>query len=151
MLVELKLEGFDVDLSNGDITSWARQGVFLLNSALTVVRGRAASHQGLWRDFTTLVIRYINAAAAPSAWLLWGREAVTLAADHIDRNTHYIKAGGHPSPMSSMYFFGRNYFHCANKFLRAKRRPMVNWQLPTNSRSRATRHMRCDFSGLDEP
>ena len=147
VLVELKWEEYDVGLSNGDLTSWARQGVFLLNAALTVRQRSPGSHQRLWRNFIRLVIQYVNAKASPSAWLLWGREASNYAS-YIDTDTHYIKTGGHPSPRSTEPFFGRNYFRCANDFLRSVRRSTVDWRLPVNRNSIARTWERCDYSGL---
>ena len=85
--MELKWEEYDVGLSNGDLTSWARQGVFLLNAALTVRQRSPGSHQRLWRNFIRLVIQYVNAKASPSAGLLWGREASNYAS-YIDTDTH---------------------------------------------------------------
>ena len=147
VLVELKWEGYNVGLTNGDLTSWVPQGVFLLNAALTVRERSPGSHQRLWRNFISLVIRYIHAKAAGSAWLLWGREASNYAS-LIDTDKRYIKTGGHPSPRSTEPFFGRNYFKCANDFLRSEERSTVDWGIPVNQNSIARRWKRCDYSGL---
>lgn len=143
MLVELGWEGFDVGLSNGDLTPWVRQGVLLLNAALTVRQRSAGSHQQVWAVFTQLVIREICASARPTAFLLWGSEA-RGAASYISGN-HYIKSGGHPSQRStsSQPFYGRNYFRCANRFLRQNGRSEVDWRLPENRHSSAPGWARC--------
>ncbi len=139
MLVELKLEGMNVDLKNGDLTEWVDRGVLLLNPALTVRQGtsvlNAGSHQSLWRDFTRLLVKHISDKGQPTAWILWGVEAKELATKDqlIDMKKHYIKAGGHPSTSGKnacIRFFGRNYFKCANEFLVNKGRGAVDWSLP---------------------
>ena len=148
MLVELKWEGAEVGLSNGDLTPWVNQGVLLLNAALTVRQGstqvHAKSHQRLWNDFTALLLQYINEKASPSAWILWGEEAKE-AHVFIDRSKHYIKAGGHPRATTA--FFGRNYFRCAHEFLVSKGRGEVDWGLPVVS-GVATTVEKCDADGL---
>ena len=139
MLVELKWEGMNVGLSNGDLSTWVERGVLLLNAALTVRQGssnvNAGSHQRLWTVFTQLLVQHISAKGQPTAWILWGDEAKDFARKHelIDRKKHYIKAGGHPSPQGStagIRFFGRNYFQCANEFLVLNGRGGVDWSLP---------------------
>ena len=75
VLLEVALEGWSVDLSNGDLSKWANQGVLLLNSALTVQPGNVGSHLAFWCPFTKLLIRYISRHAKPSVWILWGKVA----------------------------------------------------------------------------
>ena len=135
MLVELKLEGIDVSLTNGDLTPWLKEGVFLFNAALTVRQDDAGSHLNLWVEFTRLVVEYVNMVSKPSAWIFWGTHAQG-AARLIDEKKHYIRKGGHPSPTGGgrSEFFGGNYFHCANDFLAKNKRGTINWQI--NDRSR---------------
>ena len=132
VLLEVALEGFNVNINNGDLSLWAAQGVLLLNTALTVVRGKAKSHVGRWKGFTELLIQYINKNAKPSVWLLWGKEARSYA-KFIETSKHYVITGGHPSPKGGKAntFFGKNYFGCANKFLSLPHvnRTLVNWAL----------------------
>ncbi|KAL9951759.1 hypothetical protein ACROYT_G044483 [Oculina patagonica] len=157
MLVELKLEGMNVDLSNGDLTPWMKEGVLLLNAALTVRQGpsshMARSHQDLWNDFTRLLIHHISEKGQPTAWILWGNEAKALSKVHhlIDTKRHYIKAGGHPSTSGKnacIRFFGRNYFKCANQFLVKKNRGAVNWSLPPRPGLFGQQPGDCDANGL---
>jgi len=129
MIVELKLEGMAVSLTNGDLSPWLNEGVLLLNAALTVIQGEAGSHQKYWRQFTRKVVAYISYASQPSAWMLWGDQAKKTAQSLIDRNKHYIRIGGHPSPLGGNNFFGRNYFHCANAFLVKMKRGAIKWQI----------------------
>lgn len=129
VLVELKLEGMAVSLTNGDLTPWVGQGVLLLNAALTVKQGSAGSHSQYWRLFTKLLVEYISKESPPSAWILWGNDAKG-ATQFIDKEKHYIRAGGHPSPMGGQNkFLGGNYFHCANQFLISAMRGGINWQI----------------------
>ena len=130
MLIELKLEGMTVSLTNGDLTPWLNEGVLLLNAALTVIQGSAGSHQNFWKEFTEMVVKYVSKVSQPSAWILWGTHAQG-AKNLIAQSKHYIKLGGHPSPIGGRpnEFIGGNYFHCANQFLIAKERGGINWQI----------------------
>ena len=136
MLVELRWEGMDVGLTNGDLRPWVDEGVMLLNAALTTVEGRRGAHQRHWEHFTDWVVKYISYHARRSAWILWGSHAQDYGT-LIDRERHYVKIGGHPSPMAAVNFFGGNYFLCANEFLRRQGRSRVRWRL--NRREGATR------------
>jgi len=154
MLVELKLEGMNVGLSNGDLTPWVSRGVLLLNAALTVARGtsgaQAGSHQNLWKEFTKLLVQHINKERPNTAWILLGTEAKAFAG-YISKKNHLIKAGGHPStqgPTASIRFFGRNYFHCANNFLVNKRRGGVDWSLPPRPGLIGKQPENCKADGL---
>ncbi|XP_022798634.1 uncharacterized protein LOC111336750 [Stylophora pistillata] len=143
VLVELGWEGYRVDLSNGDLTPWVRQGVFLLNAALTVRQGSAGSHQRIWRTFMEHVLQEISSNARPTAWILWGREA--QGARRLIARNHYVKTGGHPAQRTpgSDPFFGRNYFRCANQFLRSNGRGEVDWRLGENRHSQASTRASC--------
>lgn len=130
VLLEVALEGFKVDVNQGCLEKWATQGVLLLNTALTVERGKAGCHMGLWNAFTELLIRYISEKALPTVWILWGREAQQFEG-LIDQTRHYVLKGGHPlcMPGNPNTFFGGNYFRCANKFLLKKNRGEIDWSL----------------------
>lgn len=144
VLLEVALEGWKVDLRFGDLTTWAKQGVLLLNTALTIARRgkKAVSHLSVWRPFTKLLIKYISDKAKPSAWMLWGEKAQSFKGSDqvpggvlIDPKKHKILSGQHPSPRGVTAsgfngFFARGYFKCANEFLIAKKRnPEINWGL----------------------
>lgn len=119
MLVALKLEGMDVSLTNEDLTPWLKEGVFLLNAALTVRQEKVGSHQASWRDFTRLAVEYVNLASKPSPWIALG-DCAQGAANFINKKKHYIRMKGYPSPIGGKEkneFIGGNYFHCANDFL----------------------------------
>jgi len=116
---------------HGFLEHWARQGVLLLNSVLTVEMGRAASHQGRgWERFTDAVIRVVNDQEKPVVFILWGSYAQKKAA-FVDRNRHLVLRSPHPSPLSAHNgFFGTRPFSKANEFLVKHGRTPIDWQLP---------------------
>lgn len=115
---------------SGDLTAWARQGVLLLNTTLTVRAGQAASHQGRgWEHFTDQVIRAVDAKPEPVVFILWGAAARRKKA-LIDTSRHAVIESAHPSPLSaSNGFFGSRPFSRANEALVAAGRYPVDWSL----------------------
>lgn len=115
--------------SHGDLTAWAKQGVLLLNSALTVRRGEANSHRGKgWESFTDTVIKKVNLKPEPVVYMLWGANAKEKA-KLIDNPAHLILTAAHPSPLSaSNGFFGCRHFSKANEFLRLRGIEEINWE-----------------------
>ena len=139
VLLEVALEGWSVNIFNGDLTWWAKQGVLLLNTALTVQRDNAKSHIKLhwWTVFTKLLIKYINETADPSVWFLWGKEAQDYQ-EYISSKKHYVIKGGHPSALGGIdinEFIGGRYFQCANQFL-SNRGKMIDWGLAVKNKNR---------------
>lgn len=118
---------------HGFLESWAKQGVLLLNSVLTVERGLAASHQGRgWERFTDAIIRAVNEADHPVVFMLWGSYAQKKAA-FVDRSRHLVLRAPHPSPLSAHSgFFGCRHFSQANAFLVSKGYDPIDWRLPDN-------------------
>lgn len=116
---------------HGCLTSWARQGVLLLNSVLTVEQGKAFSHRGIgWEQFTDAVIAAINERCEHLVFMLWGRAAKDKCS-RVDRSRHCILEAAHPSPLSAYRgFFGCRHFSQANAYLSSYGRTPVNWQLP---------------------
>ncbi len=116
---------------HGFLEHWARQGVLLLNSVLTVEMGRAASHQGKgWELFTDAIIRAVAQKEEPVVFLLWGAYAQRKAA-HVDASRHLVLKAAHPSPLSAHNgFLGCRHFSQANAFLEAKGRGAIDWALP---------------------
>lgn len=120
---------------HGFLEHWARQGVLLLNSVLTVQMAQAASHQGRgWERFTDAVIRLVSARAEPTVFMLWGSYAQKKAAfvDSIDKGgRHLVLKAPHPSPLSAYSgFFGCKHFSKANAFFEANGREPIDWALP---------------------
>ena len=117
---------------SGDLTPWAKQGVFLLNSTLSVAAGQAASHQSFgWQTFTDAVVQAIAALPQPVACILWGSHAQKKAP--IIRQCRYprlIVSSPHPSPLSAYRgFFGSRPFSAVNTFLLHNNQKCVDWQL----------------------
>lgn len=116
---------------NGDLTSWADQGVLLLNAVLTVERSRAGSHQNKgWEKFTDAVIRAVNEEQEGVVFMLWGGYAKKKGS-FIDRKKHLVLECGHPSPLSANkgYWFGNKHFSKANAFLRKNGAKEIDWSL----------------------
>lgn len=116
---------------HGCLESWARNGVLLLNTVLTVREHAAHSHKGKgWEVFTDHVIRLLNERPEPMVFILWGRPAGRKA-DLITSPQHEIITGAHPSPLSAYKgFFGGRYFSRTNDFLiRSGSRP-IDWRIP---------------------
>lgn len=119
---------------HGNLDRWARQGVLLLNNALTVAAGQAGSHQNRgWEGFTDAAVAAVAAREAPVVFMLWGSHAQKKAArvPGLDRGRHLVLKAPHPSPLSAHAgFFGCRHFSKANAFLAAQGLPPVDWQLP---------------------
>lgn len=112
-----------------NLEPWARQGVLLLNSILTVRAGQAASHRSLgWETFTDAVIKYLSDNCDGIVFMLWGNFARTKAA-LIDPAKHLILEAAHPSPLARGAFFGCRHFSKANNFLTFKGKTPIEWQL----------------------
>jgi uracil-DNA glycosylase len=120
---------------HGFLEHWARQGVLLLNSVLTVRMGQAASHRERgWERFTDAVIAEVNRQQSPIVFMLWGSYAQKKAAqiDSIDKGgRHLVLRAPHPSPLSAHSgFFGCRHFSQANAFLESRGLPPIDWALP---------------------
>jgi uracil-DNA glycosylase len=117
--------------SHGFLEHWARQGVLLLNSVLTVQMGQAASHRDRgWERFTDAIIRLVNARQEPVVFMLWGSYAQKKAA-FVDQGRHLVLKAPHPSPLSAHSgFFGCRHFSKANAFLEAHDQRPIDWALP---------------------
>ncbi len=125
---EIRSDTGEDPLPNGDLTSWAEQGVLLLNATLTVVAGQAASHQGKgWEVFTDSVIKKISDTKSNVVFILWGsyaRKKKVL----IDGSKHLILESAHPSPLSAHAgFFGNHHFTKTNGYLVAHGKTPIKW------------------------
>ncbi|WP_136246504.1 uracil-DNA glycosylase [Halomonas borealis] len=118
-------------VEHGYLEHWARQGVLLLNTSLTVEQGSAGSHRGRgWETFTDRAIATVNEHAGPTVFLLWGSHARKKKA-LIDESRHLVLEAPHPSPLSAYRgFFGSRHFSRANAFLAEQGREPIDWQLP---------------------
>ena len=116
--------------NNGYLMPWAEQGVFLLNTILTVREGLSHSHANHgWETFTDHAIQRVNEKKDPVVFLLWGRNAREKA-KMIDQSRHLVLEAPHPSPLSAYAgFFGCRHFSKANAFIQMKGETPVNWQI----------------------
>ena len=112
------------------MTSWASQGVFLLNSVLTVEDGKANSHKNIgWEKFTEQVISKLSNKTSGIIFILWGRQAQGKE-EFIDNSKHLILKAAHPSPLSAYNgFFGCKHFSKTNNYLDSQKKERINWNL----------------------
>jgi uracil-DNA glycosylase len=123
---------------HGFLEHWAKQGVLLLNSVLTVEQGLAASHRDRgWEKFTDAVIRLVAAREQPVVFLLWGSYAQKKAGfvqTVAQGGRHLVLKAAHPSPLSAHNgFLGCRHFSQANAFLEAHGQPPIDWALPATA------------------
>ncbi|MGN0317790.1 MAG: uracil-DNA glycosylase [Lachnospira sp.] len=116
--------------NNGYLEKWARQGVLLLNTVLTVRAHQAFSHQGHgWEQFTDAVINAVNMQDRPIVYMLWGKPAQSKM-KMLNNPKHLILTAPHPSPLSAYRgFFGCKHFSRANEFLKANGIEPIDWQI----------------------
>ncbi len=116
--------------NNGYLTKWAKQGVMMLNTVLTVRAHQANSHHDIgWEEFTDAAIRILNEEDRPIVYMLWGSPAQRKAS-MLNNPKHLILKAPHPSPLSAYRgFFGCRHFSRANEFLRANGLEPVDWQI----------------------
>lgn len=117
-------------VESGDLTKWAKQGVLLLNSCLTVQKGKANSHQGMgWELLTDCIIRILNKKEEPVVFILWGNFAKEKE-KLITNDRHLVIKSAHPSPLSAPKgFFGSKPFSKTNEFLDSNNEGKIDWDL----------------------
>lgn len=117
---------------SGCLEKWAKQGVFLLNTVLTVREGEANSHSNCgWQTFTDNVIKILNDQNQPIVFLLWGKQAERKK-ELLKNPNHLVLVTSHPSPFSARRgFFGCNHFRLANEYLRKNDMGEIDWKLST--------------------
>lgn len=114
--------------TNGDLTAWAKQGVLLLNSVLTVRDSQPNSHKNMgWEKITSRVVELLSKREKPVVFLLWGANAIAIG-KNIDRSKHLVLTCAHPSPLSAYNgFFGCNHFVKVNEFLIKNNETPIEW------------------------
>ncbi len=128
---EIKTEfGFEMSKTNGNLSSWAKQGVLLLNTVLTVRKGLANSHKDKgWEILTSKIIEKLNERQNPIVFLLWGNQAKKIG-EKITNKNHFVLSCAHPSPLSAYNgFFGCGHFLKANEFLKNLGQKQIDWQI----------------------
>jgi uracil-DNA glycosylase len=118
--------------NHGDLTAWAKEGVLLLNTTLTVEDSKPMSHKNLgWERFTDAIIHALNQKKTPVVYMLWGNHAKSKEA-LIDTSKHLVLKAAHPSPLSAYHgFFGCKHFSKTNAFLINHKMSPINFELPT--------------------
>ena len=121
--------GLDMS-SSTDLTSWAKQGVLLLNTSLTVIEHKPASHANeLWHTFTREIIKILNERNQPIVFLLWGNHAKSFL-PLLNNPNHLVLTSAHPSPFSAYSgFFGCRHFSKTNKFLTDHNLTPIDWKI----------------------
>lgn len=126
---EIKNEYSDFEIPNhGDLTNWVKQGVLLLNTVLTVEKGKSNSHQKKgWEAFTNFIIRKISSEKENVVFILWGRNAQEKN-KIISQDKHLVLESPHPSPFSANNgFFGNNHFRLCNEYLQENNKKPIIW------------------------
>ena len=116
--------------NNGYLTKWAKQGVLMLNTVLTMRAHQANSHRGIgWETFTDAAIRVLNEQDRPIVYLLWGKPA-QMKKSMLNNPKHLILEAPHPSPLSAYRgFFGCRHFSRTNEFLKENGLEPIDWQI----------------------
>ena len=115
--------------NHGYLEKWAKEGVMLLNTVLTVRAQQPNSHQGIgWEEFTNAAIRVLNEQDRPIVYLLWGRFA-QMKKKMLNNPKHLILEAAHPSPLSVKKFYGCKHFSKANEFLKEHGLEPIDWQI----------------------
>lgn len=119
---------------NGSLVSWARQGVLLLNTTLTVRKGEPKSHFGKgWETFTDQIVSLLYFQNTPIVFLLWGKSAIDKF-QHQEKPQHLVLKAPHPSPLSAYTgFFGCHHFSKTNEFLKMHNEAEINWDVTCES------------------
>ncbi|MEG2345778.1 MAG: uracil-DNA glycosylase [Anaerovoracaceae bacterium] len=128
IFIELKNDLGIIPPDHGDLEAWAKEGVLLLNTVLTVRKGQANSHRKKgWEILTDQIISLLNQREEPIAFILWGANAKSKEV-LITQKQHLILKGAHPSPLSAYNgFWEGKYFSKANEFLDSNGRKPINW------------------------
>lgn len=127
--LQTDIDGFKIP-THGNLSSWAEQGVLLLNATLTVEQAAAASHQKKgWEEFTDAVLKVVNESDTPKVFVLWGSSAQKKG-EFIDSKKHLVIKEVHPSPLSAHRgFFGHKPFSKANQFLIKTGQTPIDWNI----------------------
>jgi len=118
----------NMDFRKGDLTKWAKQGVLLLNTTLTLFEKKSNSHKKIWKDFSLDLLKYISDNTSGVVFLLWGNDARKLKSN-IDIEKHHILEHTHPSPLSRKPFIECDHFVRTNKILLDDGKTEIDWEI----------------------
>lgn len=122
------IDGFQIP-NHGDLSNWAKQGVFMLNAMLTVEHKKAGSHKKIgWQKFTDAVIKKLSDEKEGLIFMLWGNFAKGKKV-FIDTEKHHVLESAHPSPLAGNAFLGNEHFAKANKILTSQGKKPIDWQV----------------------
>ncbi|MGB1241447.1 MAG: uracil-DNA glycosylase [Chitinophagales bacterium] len=122
------IEGF-IPPAHGDLTTWADQGVLLLNATLTLEHRKSNSHSKIgWRKFTDAVIKKLSDGRSGVVFMLWGNFAKSKSV-LVDESKHLVLKAAHPSPLAGGAFFGNKHFSQANDYLNKQSLSVIDWKL----------------------
>lgn len=130
IFIELKNQFNNITINSNDLSHWAKQGILLMNTSLTVEKNKPNSHRDIgWNYFIKYIIEYINKNLFNVIFVLWGNNAKKLL-KLIDINKHHVLQSSHPSPLSAHQgFFGNNHFIEINKILKKYNKKEINWDV----------------------
>ncbi len=115
-------------IESGDLSRWAKQGVLMLNSVLTVSANQPASHKARgWEEFTDAVINALNEKRINIVYMLWGNYAKQKGS-MVDSDNNLILKSAHPSPFSAQAFFGNKHFSACNRYLKSHDIDPIDWK-----------------------
>lgn len=133
VMLEALNEGYSLNLGDGDLSTWASQGVLMLNTALTIPCANGAKsckiggHLTAWKKFSKALLTEIDLIEGPLTIILWGEKAAKVSID-LANPLHRVIMGGHPSPLApGAKFFCQSYFKCANQWLADHQAPGIDW------------------------
>lgn len=128
---ELMQEKLITEIPHGDLSNWVNQGVFLLNSILTVEAHKPMSHDNIgWETFTSECLRYLSTARENLVFMLWGNKAQAISKFIREDRRHLVLTAPHPSPLSAHRgFLGCGHFHKANEFLSKLGKQPIDWEI----------------------
>jgi uracil-DNA glycosylase len=112
--------------TNTDLSDWSKQGVLLLNTALTTLQNKSGCHVNIWKDFTRNVVEYITGNFKNIVYILWGAHAKQFES-LIDTSCNLVLKHSHPSPLSRKQFVGNGHFRLCNEYLSEHGRVEIDW------------------------
>jgi uracil-DNA glycosylase len=118
----------NMDFEKGDLTKWAKQGVLMLNTTLTLFERKSNSHKKIWKGFSLDLLKYISDNSSGIVFLLWGNDARKIK-KNIDIEKHHVLEHTHPSPLSRKSFVECDHFVATNEILRNNGKKEIDWQI----------------------